>query len=272
MSEELNGTQKPTNVVSFSGGKDSTALILWAKENLDSFITIFCDTSWEDPITYEYVQHINKTLLNGKLVTLKSDKYKGLHDLVVKKKRAPSVMARFCTEELKVKPTEKYIKSLDSEVQFYVGIRADESEARAKLPTTAWHDIYECYIHRPLIRWTSEDVFKLHEKYGIEPNPLYKMGMLRVGCMPCCMVKLKELRSIVRHRPEAINKVRSLENDINRTFLPHDRIPQWAMNSRDPQGVKIGFIDDFVKYVQANPDQEEMFELPSCMSYYNLCE
>ena len=35
------------HIISFSGGKDSTALILWAKENLEEFITVFCDTGWE---------------------------------------------------------------------------------------------------------------------------------------------------------------------------------------------------------------------------------
>lgn len=40
------------HVVCFSGGKDSTALVLWAKENLAEFITVFCDTGWEHKITY----------------------------------------------------------------------------------------------------------------------------------------------------------------------------------------------------------------------------
>jgi len=38
------------HVVCFSGGKDSTALVLWAKENLAEFTTVFCDTGWEHPI------------------------------------------------------------------------------------------------------------------------------------------------------------------------------------------------------------------------------
>ncbi len=101
-----------TNIIAFFGGKDSTALILWAKENLDSFQTIFCDTGWEDQITYDYIKYINKTLLNGKLIVLKSEKYDGFEDLAIKKKRVPSTMARFCTQELKLFPTQKYIKSL----------------------------------------------------------------------------------------------------------------------------------------------------------------
>lgn len=46
------------HIVCFSGGKDSTALVLWAKENLPEFTTVFCDTGWEHPITYAYVEEI----------------------------------------------------------------------------------------------------------------------------------------------------------------------------------------------------------------------
>ena len=61
------------NIISFSGGKDSTALILWAKENLKNFITVFCDTMWEHAITYAYIDFINKTLLDNKLVVVRPE-------------------------------------------------------------------------------------------------------------------------------------------------------------------------------------------------------
>lgn len=261
------------NIISFSGGKDSTALILWAKENLESFDTIFCDTGWEDPITYEYVQHINETLLDGKLIILKSDKYDGMEDMCIQKGRAPSVVARFCTEQLKMIPTKKYIESLDVDVCLYVGIRADESPARAKLSESCWHDLYKCEMKRPLLKWTADDVFAIHEKYKVEPNPLYKMGMKRVGCMPCVLCGIKEMKSVIRNRPQAIEKVRQFEERVGKTFFGIDFIPEWAMKSvHNETGKKVPYIDDVLRYVQDNPDQEEMFELPSCMSYYNLCE
>ena len=34
-------------IVTFSGGKDSLASLLWARNNLTkNFITVFCDTGW----------------------------------------------------------------------------------------------------------------------------------------------------------------------------------------------------------------------------------
>ena len=71
-------------IVTFSGGKDSLAALLWVKNNLTKdFITVFCDTGWEHPITYKYIEKIRNTLgLN--IVTLKSKKFDGMIDLVEK--------------------------------------------------------------------------------------------------------------------------------------------------------------------------------------------
>lgn len=96
-------------IVSFSGGKDSLAALLWTREHItNNFTTVFCDTGWEHPLTYEYIHRIADKL-HLDLVTLKSKKYDGMVDLARQKKRWPSVRARFCTEELKIKPTIDYV-------------------------------------------------------------------------------------------------------------------------------------------------------------------
>lgn len=46
-------------IVTFSGGKDSLASLLWVRNNLTKdFITIFCDTGWEHPLTYQYKEQL----------------------------------------------------------------------------------------------------------------------------------------------------------------------------------------------------------------------
>ena len=41
-------------IVTFSGGKDSLAALLWVREHITTnFTTVFCDTGWEHPLTYE---------------------------------------------------------------------------------------------------------------------------------------------------------------------------------------------------------------------------
>lgn len=62
-------------IVTFSGGKDSLAALLWTREHITkNFTTVFCDTGWEHPLTYEYIHRIADKL-HLDLVTLKSKKY-----------------------------------------------------------------------------------------------------------------------------------------------------------------------------------------------------
>ena len=50
-------------IVTFSGGKDSLASLLWVRNNLTKdFITVFCDTGWEHPLTYQYIKEIREKL------------------------------------------------------------------------------------------------------------------------------------------------------------------------------------------------------------------
>ena len=266
------------NIISFSGGKDSTALILWAKENLEEFTTVFCDTGWEHDITYSYIDYINKKLLDGKLVVISSDKFGGFEEMVKYKKRVPSAKARFCTEELKLKPMKGYIEQFEEKV-IYVGIRADESLSRSQMPERAYADYYGCDMVRPLIKWSAEDCFNIMKKYKVEPNPLYKLGMKRVGCMPCIMVTLPEVKNIFFQFPDVIEKIKKIETDLGRTFFPPEYIPERFCSrvekKKDGTEIRVPTVDDVLKYVRDDPDQINMFpEEPgeSCMSYYSICE
>jgi 3'-phosphoadenosine 5'-phosphosulfate sulfotransferase (PAPS reductase)/FAD synthetase len=101
------------NHIGCSGGKDSTALLLWAihesgypRETLD---VSFCDTGNEAPATYEYLDYLEDALQIG-ITRIKPEL--DFFELSRKKKRFPSARARFCTEELKIVPTTDYIHHL----------------------------------------------------------------------------------------------------------------------------------------------------------------
>jgi len=119
-------------LVAWSGGKDSQASLIWAckKYGAKNVDAIFCDTGWENPITYLHVVDICEQM-GVPLTILRSSKYDGFEDLANKKKRFPSTKARFCTEELKTKPMIDHILSLRDHLIIVQGIRADESNARA---------------------------------------------------------------------------------------------------------------------------------------------
>lgn len=266
------------HIVCFSGGKDSTALILWAKENLPEFTTVFCDTGWDHPITYAYVEEINQQLLGGALIVLKSEKYSGgFVDLCVLKGRAPSPKARFCTSNLKVDPMIAYLKTLDDDATVYQGIRADESASRSKMQQSQWSDDYDAQVERPLFHWTAEQCFDLAKRHGVQPNPLYLMGAGRVGCFPCVMVNQRELKCFLRNPelgPILKTRLRDLEKKLLRSFFEPTYIPERFCTGFDEKSQRpFPWADDVFRYIESvDEDQLPMFPAKSCMSVYNLCE
>ncbi|MFW5438866.1 phosphoadenosine phosphosulfate reductase family protein [Paenibacillus apiarius] len=198
-------------------------------------------------------------------------------DLCLWKGRFPSTRRRFCTVELKVRPTEEqvYFPLLEAghKVVSWQGVRAQESAARAKLPER--EDTPEGYeIYRPLLRWTVEDVFAIHRKHGIEPNPLYKLGMGRVGCMPCINCGKQELFEIARRFPTEIERIAKWERLVKMaskrqgaSFFPTangagDGIYEVVEWSKTAYG---GRQYDLLKAI-------EFDDVPLCSSVYGLCE
>ncbi|OAB48486.1 phosphoadenosine phosphosulfate reductase family protein [Paenibacillus antarcticus] len=299
--------QKLINVISLSGGKDSTALWLYALEQGVDLMPVFADTGNEHEKTYEYIEYLEKELgpirrikagfteqienrrqyvtnywpdklrkdIPGKWVidpgvptegldgVLLDDppevepndplkEYKGVYgwiwrpaingmsnqeaeetinrvlealiptgnpflDLCMWKGRFPSTKARFCTVELKVRPffDQVYLPLIEGghHIISWQGVRAQESYARSKLPEReGTPEGYE--IYRPLLNWKVEEVFAMHDKHGIEPNPLYKEGMGRVGCMPCINTGKAELFEIARRYPEEVARIARWEEIV----------------------------------------------------------
>lgn len=260
------------HVVCFSGGKDSTALVLWAKENLPEFTTVFCDTKWEHEITYAYVEEINQALLGGKLVTLKSEKYEGMRDLVTIKGLVPSSGQRFCTQELKFFPMRDYLLTIDDHCTVYQGMRRDESESRAAMQFECWDDGYDAIIKRPLLDWKAEQCFEIMRKYDVKPNPLYLMGASRVGCFPCVLINLRELKALSFTRPEVRDRIIELETLSTRSFFKPGFIPDRFCTGVD-NGVRFPAAKDVFRYLDSvDEDQLPLLPAKSCMSVYNLCE
>jgi 3'-phosphoadenosine 5'-phosphosulfate sulfotransferase (PAPS reductase)/FAD synthetase len=268
------------HVIAYSTGKDSAALACWAAERFSAadIIIIFDDTLWEHPWTYEHLARLKDVIIPGSsFERLVSKDYPGgMEQLVQIKGRVPSAKARFCTSELKVKPTIEFLHSLEDEYELYDGKRAQESAARAKLPLREWSDDYDCWVNHPLLYWTAEQVFAIADKHGLPHNPLYFKGAGRVGCFPCVLINQRELKAYLSD-PEMARllkeRIYKLEQICGRTFFPPNYIPKRFHTGRDNNGKTFCWADDVFNYIEAvHVDQLPMLEARSCMSIYNLCE
>jgi 3'-phosphoadenosine 5'-phosphosulfate sulfotransferase (PAPS reductase)/FAD synthetase len=228
--------QKPNGIVhvGISGGKDSTALLLWAVHESgipkDKLVATFCDTGNEHELTLAYVQMLSEKVFP--ITTIKPDL--DFYELANKKKRFPSARARFCTEDLKMKPSRTFVwnlKDQGKELLLMSGVRAAESLERSKLPQYEWDNYYGLPVYRPLLSWTIQMVWDQHKKYGLTPNPLYAAGMVRVGCYPCIMSRKPELEKIAEMWPERFQalaeKEKLVPSDGNMsTFFARDKVPK----------------------------------------------
>lgn len=279
--------------VGISGGKDSTAVLLWLvnESGIDrtAIRVSFCDTDNEHEWTYAHVRMLSEKVFP--VEWLKPEL--GFYELARHKSRFPSVKTRFCTQHLKLFPTQDYIKRLMGDgygVIAISGTRADESPARAKLPEREWSDFFACDLWRPLLHWTVDDVWAIHQKYGIPRNPLYDWGAARVGCFPCIMSRKHEIREIARSFPERISRIRQAELEMPNgsgfsSFFARKYVPE-KFRSREietagGERVRVPTIDDVVTWSQTRqggreyetgPQMDMGFDIPTCWNKYGACE
>lgn len=160
------------NVISLSGGKDSTALALLAIERgAENIAFLFADTGHEHQQTYEYVEYLNDVLIERcgvGITTVRADFTRDIErkrgvveakwraegvsegivqqalealkptgnpflDLCIWKGRFPSTKVRFCTQFLKHKPINDWMEQQEGTVISWQGVRRDESPARRDL-------------------------------------------------------------------------------------------------------------------------------------------
>jgi len=202
------------HVVSFSGGKDSTAMLLLMIENkmpIDRIV--FADTTKEYPDLYKHFEKVSEYIkpygLKIETVNIDFDYWFYRHVKVKGKNKGkcgygwPTPLIRWCTS-LKRNTIKKFVRSFSTEIIEYHGIALDEPERVNKDPKRD--------IRYPLIDFgfTEKDALQYCFDKGFDWNGMYN-HMSRVSCYCCPLASLRNLRSIRKYYPDLWKKMLDMD-------------------------------------------------------------
>lgn len=205
---------KEYHILSLSGGKDSTALAFFMKENMPDIFEktqlVFCDTECELPEIYDYLNKV-ELFLNKPIKRIKPPV--SFEQMMEVQNFLPTPHRRWCTIMMKTTPFKKYIYDLFKEqgegiVNLYIGIRADEQH-RAKTGKYGDNSIKEIY---PFVEnyINREDVFKILEDIGIGLPEYYKWTS-RSGCYFCFFKSQLSWILLNEYHPDLYKKAMEME-------------------------------------------------------------
>jgi len=197
---------RPTqnNIVSLSGGKDSTAMLLMMLEKGEPIHSIvFFDTGWEFPQMYEHIEKLEK------YIGIKSIRFKpntSFDDLLVKYSW-PWMRGRWCTRK-KIDRITAYCKKHNGvEV---IGFAVEEKKR------TQTKEMRKKNVRFPLIEWgiTEAEALRYCYSKGFDWGGLYE-HFNRVSCF-CCPLKgsPNAWRKIRKYYSEQWEKMLKMDSSI----------------------------------------------------------
>jgi 3'-phosphoadenosine 5'-phosphosulfate sulfotransferase (PAPS reductase)/FAD synthetase len=216
---DIGGNMK--HIVSFSGGKDSTAMLLrMLEEDMTIDDIIFCDVGKDFPDMIDHVGKVKKYIkekYNKDITIVKADKsfdyYMFDHIKTRGKNKGEkgygwaNMRIRWCTSMLKNKAIDDYLKKYKEEGYIeYIGIAVDE-------PKRVKDKIY------PLVEWgmTEKDCLQYCYDRGFNWNGLYE-HFDRVSCWCCPLKNLKELKTLYIHYPDLWEELKDMDKRAYNQF------------------------------------------------------
>lgn len=218
-------------VVMFSGGKDSTAMLLHMieiGEHIDEVIT--CDTGMEFPETYEHIAKVRGIVENHgiKFSVLRpahSFEYYMFDKPISSKKYGehngygwPAPFNRWCTYIFKEETTARHLAEIkrDHDIIKCVGLAADETRRLAnKNAQKPGH-------RHPLAEWgwTEADCLAYCRARGFDWGGLYDK-FTRISCWCCPFSRISELRTLHDEYPELWARLQAWEDRMTQSHYAH---------------------------------------------------
>jgi len=203
---------RPCVNVSFSGGKDSTAVMTLARKAgiTDAF---FIDTGIEFPETIEFVKKQGVEIIPPG----------GDFWSASEKAGPPGKDHRWCCKLLKLHPLKRYLAKTGACVTIQ-GNRWYESWNRADLDITSQNPNNPLQLNiSPIRSWRALEVFLYLWWQDVEINPLYERGLERIGCYLCPAMLESEYEALRSMHPNvALRWDEFLERWARKRGLPEE--------------------------------------------------
>ena len=195
--------------VAWSGGRCSTVALHLTLQQDPDILVMFNNTGVEYPETVKYVHRMAKEWrLNFNEVKPDTTFWKLVEEHGFPQLRGSGKAGRprkpACCEYLKEKPANNYVKEHGMD-GFISGIRVEESRPRALgiFQTGVYYKAQRdgLWKFHPIALWSIEKLIQYAKLHHLPLNPLYDMGLPRVGCMPCTgFTQWREQLSLTRPR------------------------------------------------------------------------
>jgi phosphoadenosine phosphosulfate reductase len=164
--------------VAFSGGKDSVVILDLVKRAGVPFDAHYNFTTVDPPELVKFIKTFSEVEIRKPQRTM--------FQLIVDNAIMPTHIMRFCCREL---------KETGGEGRFVVtGIRWAESYGRSKrkMVEACFKDDRRFYV-RPIIDWSTEDVWNYIRTNKLRYCSLYNEGWKRIGCVMCPMAGTQQM-------------------------------------------------------------------------------